>query len=592
MKIDLAVEMLPDFIDLVLVIGLPGSGKSSVAGKLASEQGLIHLEADQFFIDTETGEYIFNQDRIEEAQQWCFAETKRLLDNGKRVVVANTFATTKSRMAYFELGYKVAVHLATGNHTSVHNVPEDVIERMREIWQPYHLSEFTESTKPEIHNDLRFNWPITVQWGRLPGNYKSPVFFDRKLGVMEAFTRYCLDLADLNSRFKERQQAHKSQIDSAAQALKSFAEFLRPLRLEWDQVDDGHIEQYRAWLLERIERDPRSRDDLSRKRTVNVRMREIYNFYYWAQEEAFLVDNYIGWELDSKIRSKLPAYIKKGKAVVPKGKKGSLLYPKTFTRTGSSSDVIDYTADARDREKLKEYFESQGGSGYVKRRNILMMEIASAMGWRQGSLNSLLIDSFSDEQIDKTVDGVVVVKPPEQKFGYQYDFEVPLPLVLRINRHIKADRAALLKGKAVTEEVAMHHLFLSSTTATPLASNAISIIFSKAFTAIGAPKGAGIHSLRRGFTNDEIRFEIDARKRHNLSTAPEDVMLPVQRKLGQKSPLSMQAYADGTQSLTKDTVERELREENLQLRAEIAEKDREIAILVSKLDKANKLQKF
>ena len=65
-------------------------------------------------------------------------------------------------------------------------------------------------------------------------------------------------------------------------------------------------------------------------------------------------------------------------------------------------------------------------------------------------------------------------------------------------------------------------------------------------------------------------------------------MLPVQRKLGHKSPLSQQVYADATQSLTRDTVERELRDKNLQLRAELAEKEREISILVTKIDELEK----
>lgn len=82
MKIDLLVEELPDYVDLVLMIGLPGSGKTVIAKKLASEKGLIHLEADQFFIDNETGEYVFDHSSLDKAHQWCLAETKRLLEVG------------------------------------------------------------------------------------------------------------------------------------------------------------------------------------------------------------------------------------------------------------------------------------------------------------------------------------------------------------------------------------------------------------------------------------------------------------------------------------------------------------------------------
>lgn len=586
MKIDLSVEELPDYVDLVLVMGLPGSGKTVIAKKLASEKGLIHIEADQFFIDNDTGEYTFDHSLLETAHKWCLAETKRLLDEGQRVVVANTFGTTKSRKSYFKLGHRVAVHTATGQYKSIHDLSHDIVERMRECWQPYHMSEYSANLEPKIKNDLRYIWPVTVQWGKLLGGYKSPIFFDGKLRIIEPFTRYCLDIAKINSRFKRRGQAHKSEINNASIALKYLAEFMRTLRLEWNQVDDGYLEQFRTWYLEKIEQSSQTRNKLSRMRTVNIRLREIYNFYHWAQEEACLVENYIGWELQSKIRSKLPSYIKDGQSALPRVGKGNLLYPKLFPNAGSSSDVIDYTASDRDKEKLKEFFETQGGSDYSQRRNMLIMEIAASVGWRQGSINSLLIDAFSDEKIEGCDTDFLTVQPPEQKYGYLFEFEVPLALALRINRYINSDRVNFLASKKLNEDTAEHHLFVSAITGKPLAVNSITEIFSRAFTAIGAPQGAGVHSFRRSFTTNEIRFQIDSRKRKNLSTAPEDVMLPVQRALGHKSPLSQQSYADASQSLTRDTVERELRDENLQLRAELAEKEREMLILVKSLAKA------
>lgn len=588
MKIDLTIEKVPEYVDLVLVMGLPGSGKTVIAKKLASENGLIHLETDQFFIDEETGEYKFDHCSLDKAHKWCLVETKRLLDDGQRVVVANTFGTSKSRNGYFKLGYKVAVHTATGQYKSVHQVPDGVMERMHEEWQPYHQSEFISNVEPTIRNDLRCVWPVTVQWGYLSDGYKSPIFFDAKLNVIEPFTRYCLDIAKINSSFKQRSQAHKSQINSACIALKYLADFMRSNRLEWDEINDSHLEKFRAWYLDNIEQSSQTRNDLSRKRTVNIRLREIYNFYHWAQEEACLVDHYIGWKLQSKIRSKLPAYIKDGRSVLPSSDKKSLLYPLIFQNVGSTSDVIDYTASDRDKEKLQDFFETQGDSEYSVQRNILIMEIAASVGWRQGSMQSLLIDSFSDEIINECDTDFLAVKPPKQKYGYQFEFKIPLALALRINRHIKRERAHFLTSKKLNEKTAHNYLFLSSTTGKPLADSSITEIFSRAFTAIGAPKGSGIHSFRRSFTSNEIRLQIDSRKRKNLSTAPEDVMLPVQRALGHKSPLSQQVYADASQSLTRDTVERELRDENLQLRADIAENDREISILVSKLELLSK----
>lgn len=115
---------------LLLVRGLPGSGKTSMAKSL---QGFVHLEADQFF--ERDGEFEFDRSKLAEAHAWCLQQTKEELDAGRSVVVSNTFTRNVEMLPYFQLGYPTIVMEATGQWKSVHGVPDDVVELMRQKWE-------------------------------------------------------------------------------------------------------------------------------------------------------------------------------------------------------------------------------------------------------------------------------------------------------------------------------------------------------------------------------------------------------------------------------------------------------------------------
>lgn len=114
---------------LILVRGLPGSGKSTIAGKLDS----CHMEADQYFMVN--GEYRFDASKLKQAHEWCQEKTREALKAGFNAVVSNTFTTIKELRPYFdiarEFGIVPNVILAQGNFGSVHDVPEEAMERMR-----------------------------------------------------------------------------------------------------------------------------------------------------------------------------------------------------------------------------------------------------------------------------------------------------------------------------------------------------------------------------------------------------------------------------------------------------------------------------
>lgn len=122
---------------LVLIRGLPGSGKSTIAKSLC---GFVHLEADMYFVDA-VGNYQYEKARIKEAHEWCQRETQKHLARGDDVVVSNTFTRRFEIEPYIKiasgLGITPNVLIATGKFENVHGVPADVIESMRNRWEEF-----------------------------------------------------------------------------------------------------------------------------------------------------------------------------------------------------------------------------------------------------------------------------------------------------------------------------------------------------------------------------------------------------------------------------------------------------------------------
>lgn len=124
---------------LILIRGLPGTGKSTRAKKL---EGFCHVEADMFFTG-EDGQYHFNQADLRDAHQWCRLETKRLLTTGSNVVVTNTFTQLWEMQPYLELAgdlkIKVVIIELNKMFNNIHNVPDYVLGNMRLRWHDEEL---------------------------------------------------------------------------------------------------------------------------------------------------------------------------------------------------------------------------------------------------------------------------------------------------------------------------------------------------------------------------------------------------------------------------------------------------------------------
>ena len=121
-------------IDLLLIRGLPGSGKSTFALNMVTSFKYSRIfEADQYFIAH--GEYKFDASKLGEAHYQCQINTKNALEQGLFVMVANTFTKRSELEPYYDiaegLNKTVSEIICTGDYGSIHGVPSEVIEKMR-----------------------------------------------------------------------------------------------------------------------------------------------------------------------------------------------------------------------------------------------------------------------------------------------------------------------------------------------------------------------------------------------------------------------------------------------------------------------------
>jgi predicted kinase len=123
---------------LILLRGLPGSGKTTLAKSLAGE----HIEADMYFVDKETGAYNFDGSKLKNAHNWCKDVVEHWMkDDIQRIIVSNTFTQEWEMEAYYLLaetyGYIVHSVIVENRHGGVneHGVPTDKLEQMKNRFQ-------------------------------------------------------------------------------------------------------------------------------------------------------------------------------------------------------------------------------------------------------------------------------------------------------------------------------------------------------------------------------------------------------------------------------------------------------------------------
>ena len=126
-------------VKLAIIRGIPGSGKSTAAKKLAAKYNLEHFENDEYLM--KDGKYIWTPIAAKNAAKQCFNDTINALKSGKSVVVSNTFITKRAIDNYVnaakQIGVDVKVFRATGNFQNIHDVPSDTLKSMKEHFEDY-----------------------------------------------------------------------------------------------------------------------------------------------------------------------------------------------------------------------------------------------------------------------------------------------------------------------------------------------------------------------------------------------------------------------------------------------------------------------
>lgn len=92
------------------------------------------------------GEYSFDHKRLTECHNWCQKSTENAMKLGEAVIVSNTTINKKQARPYIRLakqyGYTVHIEHLTTLFKSIHNIPEETLEKMIKMREFFKLEDF------------------------------------------------------------------------------------------------------------------------------------------------------------------------------------------------------------------------------------------------------------------------------------------------------------------------------------------------------------------------------------------------------------------------------------------------------------------
>ncbi|MCP3022772.1 hypothetical protein [Cupriavidus basilensis] len=425
---------------------------------------------------------------------------------------------------------------------------------------------------------------ISVSWVHFQDGRRFPTFRGPNLTLLETPTDYCATVISRKSSACASEAACRTAIDNAVTAVREVHTFLSEKKIRLAELRDKHIEMFRDWAWERTMQRPQYRGDSTvAMDTTNIRVKEVYRYLVWAQENQLIPAGTIG-PVGCGITSTLPVW-KDSK--ISSDTKEEKLFPELFRRTGHGSRLgrRQYRATDDDLAAMETAFQIRCNQA-VLQRNMLMMRIAYFTTWRCSSINSLETRQFTRERLQNAEARKSVsfdVAPPIQKYGYQNIFSMPWSLAYEIARYIENDREEIIGRTKVPREMTKGRIFLSDTTGRPLSTTYVSTMFSKGLRDIGAPKGAGLQGVRRSSATRIAQEEIEFRKREGLSMQREDVVDAIAATLGQRSKTAYRFYVDAEELSRSYTVESQLEDELTASQSLIAALRAEVALLREKL---------
>ena len=127
---------------LILLRGLPGSGKTTLAKLLSENNTYPVFSVDDYFTNEVTGEYIFNFQNNHLAYKQCEALTNDAMQQAiPKILVHNTFTMDWEMEPYFKLAsqfnYKLFVVTVENyhGHQNVHEVSDEQLQKMAEKYK-------------------------------------------------------------------------------------------------------------------------------------------------------------------------------------------------------------------------------------------------------------------------------------------------------------------------------------------------------------------------------------------------------------------------------------------------------------------------
>lgn len=116
---------------MIMVMGLPGSGKSYFAARLAKHISAVHLQSDIVRKSMHLEGHYTPGDKLSVYQEMC-KQAEGLLENGKSVVVDATFHLNTFRKIFFSMTSKFSIQVVTILVEADENTVKKRLERSRQ----------------------------------------------------------------------------------------------------------------------------------------------------------------------------------------------------------------------------------------------------------------------------------------------------------------------------------------------------------------------------------------------------------------------------------------------------------------------------